>query len=133
MSSLLADFYASFSSGTISDWDHLAEDVVCIGTDEAEWVVGRAAVISLLTAQLAEMSGAGIRVSAGDLVQSTHGDMVVCADRPTLHLPDGSTQTVRLSAAGRVVDGEVVLHQVHMSVPAANAEVVQMDLTTATA
>ncbi len=127
---LLTDFYASFASGKTSDWeDHLADDAVCIGTDEEEWLEGKAAILPLIQAQVAEMSAAGISVTGGNAVTSEHGDMVVISDRPTIHLADGSSQTLRATLAGRRVDGEVLIHQMHVSAPAPNAEVVQTELT----
>jgi len=130
ISSLLTDLYASFGSGETSDWeDHIADDAVCIGTDEAEWVEGKDAILALFQAQLAEMSAAGISVTGGSAVTSEHGDMVVVSDRPTIHLPDGSSQTLRATLAGRRVDGEVLIHQMHMSAPTPNAEVAQTELT----
>jgi hypothetical protein len=55
--------------------------------------------------------------------------MLVVSDRPTIHLPDGSSQTLRATMAGRRVDGKILIHQMHTSAPAPNAEVVQTDLT----
>ena len=127
---LLNDFYASFSSGKTSEWeDHVAEDAICIGTDENEWVEGKDAILALIRAQVAEMSAAGISVTGGNAVTSEHGDMVLVADRPTIHLPDGSSQALRTTLAGRRGDGELLIHQMHMSAPAPNAEVVQTELT----
>jgi ketosteroid isomerase-like protein len=130
IASLLTDLYASFGSGDISAWeDHLADDAVCIGTDEAEWVQGKDAILTLMRTQVGEMSAVGISVTGGDAVTSEHGDMVAVSDRPTIHLPDGSSQTLRATLAGRLVDGEVLIHQMHLSAPALNADVVQTELT----
>src|SRR3954454_319805 len=119
---LLSDFYASFASGDSSGWeDHIADDAVCIGTDEDEWLEGKDASVSLVRAQVAEMSAAGVRVTGGSAVTSEHGDMVVISDRPTLQLPDGSSQTLRVTMAGRRADGEVLIHQMHTSAPASTA------------
>jgi hypothetical protein len=127
---LLDDFYASFGSGKTTDWeDHIADDAVCIGTDEEEWLEGKDAILPLIRTQMTEMSAAGIRVTGGTPVTSEHGDMVVVSDRPTIHLPDGSSQVLRATLAGRKVDGEVLIHQMHVSAPAPNAEVVQTELT----
>jgi ketosteroid isomerase-like protein len=127
---LLTDFYASFGSGETSGWeDHLAEDVVCIGTDEEEWLEGKDAILPLLRAQMTEMSAAGISVTGGRAVTSEHGDMVVISDRPTLHLSDGSSQTLRATLAGRRTDGGVLIHQMHLSAPSPNEEVVKTELT----
>jgi ketosteroid isomerase-like protein len=127
---LLTDFYASIGSGKTSEWeDHIADDAVCIGTDEDEWMEGKDAILALIRAQVAEMSAAGISLTGGNAVTSEHGDMVVIADRPTIHLSDGSSQTLRATLAGRRVEGEILIHQLHLSAPAPNAEVVQTELT----
>src|SRR4051794_22854960 len=130
IASLLTDIYASFSSGKASDWeDHLADDAVCIGTDEEEWLEGKDGILRLLRAQLAEMSAAGISVTAGGPVISEHRDLVLISDRPTMHLGDGSSLTLRATMAGQRVEGELVIHQMHLSAPAPNAEIVQTELT----
>jgi ketosteroid isomerase-like protein len=130
IASLLHEFYASFGSGETANWeDHIADDAVCIGTDEDEWLQGKDAILPVIRAQVAEMSAAGISVTAGDHVVSEHGDMVLISDRPTIHLPDGSSQTLRATLAGRRSDGEILVHQMHVSAPAPNAEVVQTELT----
>jgi hypothetical protein len=130
ITSLLNDFYSSFGSGKTTDWeDHIADDAVCIGTDEDEWLEGKDAILPLIRAQMTEMSAAGISVTGGTPVTSEHGDMVVASDRPTIHLPDGSSQVLRATLAGRKVDGEVLIHQMHVSAPAPNADVVQTELT----
>jgi hypothetical protein len=130
IASLLTGFYASIGSGDTSEWeDHLAEDAVCVGTDEDEWLVGKDAILPLIQAQVSEMSAAGITMTGGSSVASQHGDMVVISDRPTIQLPDGSSQTLRATMAGRLADGEVLIHQLHLSAPAPNAELVQTELT----
>jgi hypothetical protein len=127
---LLTDFYHSFGSGKTSGWeDQIADDAVCIGTDEEEWLEGKDAILPLLQAQMTEMSAAGITVTGGSAVTSEHGDMVVISDRPTIHLPDGSSQTLRATLAGRRTDGEVLIHQMHLSAPSPNDEVVKTELT----
>jgi hypothetical protein len=75
------------------------------------------------------MSAAGINLTGGSAVTCEDGDMVVISDRPTLHLPDGSSQTLRVTMAGRRVNGEVLIHQMHTSAPVPNAELVQTELT----
>src|SRR3954454_23101074 len=118
IASLLTDIYASFGSGDTSSWeDHLADDAVCIGTDAEEWLVGKDAILPLLRTQTAEMSAVGISVTGGDAVTAVHGDLVVISDRPTIHLPDGSSEVLRATLAGRIVDGEGLVHQMHLSAP----------------
>ncbi|MDO9439900.1 MAG: nuclear transport factor 2 family protein [Beijerinckiaceae bacterium] len=130
IASLLTAIYASLESGEMSAWEnHLADDAICIGTDEEEWLQGKATIVPVMRAQVSEMSAAGISVTGGEALSAEQGELVVVADRPTIHLPDGSATTVRVTLAGRQVDGEVLIHQMHLSVPAPNAEVLQTELT----
>jgi hypothetical protein len=130
MTDLLATIYASFGSGDASAWETmLGDDAMCIGTDEAEWWQGKDALMPAVKAQLSEMSAAGITITAGDPVVGGRGDVLWVADRPTLHLPDGSSVQLRATAVASRVDGSLVLEQMHLSAPAPNEEVVQQTLT----
>ena len=127
---LLATLYDSYASGDTSRWaEYLAPDVLCIGTDEAEWWQGRDAISSVARAQSAEMSEAGIRVTPGDPVIADHDSFILVADRPTLHLPDGTVAAVRLTLALSKVDDALLIEQMHMSVPAPNEDVLHQTLT----
>jgi uncharacterized protein (TIGR02246 family) len=128
---LLADIYASFASGDASAYlDSFADDMVAIGTDEAEYWVGLDAMAPVVRAQLAEMSEAGIRLEPGDAVVGESGDAVWATDRPTIHLPDGSSQQLRATILATRDGDRLVVRQMHLSAPAPNQEVVQMELTT---
>jgi ketosteroid isomerase-like protein len=131
MRALLDSIYASIGSGDASEYlANLGEDVVCIGTDEAEYWVGREGLAPIVEKQLAEMSGAGLRFTGGDPVIGESGDTMWVADRPTLHLPDGSTAVLRATMVATRDGDRLVVRQMHLSAPAPNEEVVQMELTT---
>jgi ketosteroid isomerase-like protein len=131
MTALLESIYASISSGDASAvLANVSEDVVGIGTDEAEWWVGREAMAPIMEAQLKEMSAAGISFTAGAPVVSESGDVAWLADRPTIHLPDGSSQQLRATFVASREGDRLVVRQMHLSAPAPNEEVVQMGLTT---
>ena len=131
MTALLEDIYASISSGDASAYlARLSDDVVGIGTDEAEWWVGRDAMAPIIEVQLKEMSGAGIRFTSGGPVVGEAGDVAWLADRPTVHLPDGSSQRLRATLVASREGDALVVRQMHLSAPAPNEEVVQMSLTT---
>jgi ketosteroid isomerase-like protein len=131
MTTLLDSIYASMSSGDASAYlASLGEDVVTIGTDEAEWWVGRDALTPVMEAQLKEMSEAGITFTSGEPVVSEAGDVAWLADRPTIHLPDGSSQQLRATFVASREGDRLVVRQMHLSAPASNEEVVQMALTT---
>jgi ketosteroid isomerase-like protein len=131
MKALLENIYSSFGSGDASAYlADLSEDVVTIGTDEAEWWVGRAMTARMVEAQLGEMSAAGIRVTGGDPEIGESGDAIWAADRPTLHLPDGSEAALRATFIATRDGDRLTVRQMHLSAPASNEEVVQMQLTT---
>jgi ketosteroid isomerase-like protein len=131
MRALLDSIYASIGSGDGSAYmANLGDDVVGIGTDEAEFWVGREALAPIVEKQIAEMSSAGIRFTAGDPVFGESGDTVWVADRPTLHLADGSSAVLRATLVATRDGDRLVVRQMHLSAPAPNEEVVQMELTT---
>lgn len=128
---LLSTIYASFASGDSSAWvDALADDVMMIGTDEPEWWHGKDASLPILEAQLSEMSGAGITFTGGEPVVGEAGAVVWAADRPTVHLPDGSSRMLRATLVATREDEGLVVRQMHLSAAAPNEEVVQTELTT---
>jgi len=132
MRALLEDIYCSFDTCEVSAWARdMAPDAVCIGSDEGEWFETRDEMLPVLTTQLVEMKEAGVKVSHGNPVIRELGDAVWAADRPVVQRPDGTTATFRLTVvAARRDDGKLCLQQMHLSVPAPNDEVVQVELTT---
>jgi ketosteroid isomerase-like protein len=127
---LLAGLYAAFSSGLPTGWeDSVADDVLVIGTDEAEWLQGKERVVPVLAAQMAEMSEAGIRVDADDPQVGVAGSTVWVADQPTLRLADGAPLTMRLTLVASQEGDRLVIRQLHVSVGAPNEEVLNQTLT----
>jgi ketosteroid isomerase-like protein len=130
MTDLMAALYDSFTTGDAAVWEAaLGDDAQVIGTDEGEWWVGRDTAMAAIRTQLAEMGSAGIRLEAGDPTVVERGDAVWLADRATLYLPDGSSQVVRLTVGASVVDGRLAIHQMHLSAPAPNEELIHQSLT----
>jgi ketosteroid isomerase-like protein len=132
MRALLEDIYRSFDSCDVAAWARdMAPDAVCIGSDEREWWETRDEMLPVLTTQLVEMKEAGVKVSHGNPVIRELGDVAWAADRPVVQLPDGTSSTFRLTVvAARRDDGKLCLQQMHLSVPAPNEEVLQVELTT---
>ena len=127
---LLDSMYASFSSGDPTAWeDSLGDDAVCIGTDEAEFWHGRSPMVSALTAQLKEMSDAGISLTAGSPIISDRDAFALVADRPTITLADGSSAALRVTMVVSGEPGSLVVEQMHMSAPAPNEELIRETLT----
>src|SRR4051794_41895144 len=95
---LLTNFYGAFSTGLQSGWESsLADDVVVIGTDQAEWLLGRERVAPVLQAQMAEMSAAGLRVEAGGRQGGGAGSTVWGGGQPPMGAAAGTAPTMRLT------------------------------------
>jgi hypothetical protein len=131
MRALLARMYDSFASGDPTVWTaSVADDVVGIGTDADEWWEGRDVIARVAGTQVQEMSSAGVRLTAGDPRIFQHGDTVWSIDQPVLHLGDGTTAPLRVTAIAVSESGSLKLKHFHYSSPATNAEVFQQELTT---
>ena len=130
MSALLDAFYTSFESGDASPFlEAFAPDILIVGTDEAEWWKGRAEAQRVFETQHDEMRSAGVRLTGGEPDITVTDDVVWAADRPTLHLEDGTETELRLTAIA-VREGEgLSLQHLHASVGAPNEEVVKQQLT----
>ena len=127
---LLAGLYAAFSGGLPTGWeDSVADDVLVIGTDEAEWLQGKERVVPVLAAQMAEMSEAGIRLDGNDPQVGVAGGTVWVADQPTLRLADGAPLTMRLTLVASQEGDRLIIRQLHVSVGAPNEEVLNQTLT----
>lgn len=127
---LLSDLYAAFGTGSSSGWqDNLADDVVVIGTDEAEWLMGRERVIPVLQAQMAEMRDGRVQLEMGEPQIGVLGRAVWAADQPTMRMPDDYVLTMRMTLVATEEDGRLCIHQLHVSVGVPNEEVVDQTLT----
>jgi ketosteroid isomerase-like protein len=133
MERVLGTFYAAITSGDGSEWfARLAPDVLAIGTDDAEWIQGKEAVVSILTSQLREMHEAGIRTSTpGSPTVAAGGDIVWAADRPVMHLPDGTAVQLRITmtASRENETGGLLVRQFHLSSGAPNEDLMKEKLT----
>jgi hypothetical protein len=127
---LLDRMYNSFASGDAAVWTSVAADAIGIGTDADEWWEGREAIVRIAGTQVKEMSNAGVRLTAGDPRIFQHGDSVWSIDQPVLHLGDGTTAPLRVTAIAVSESGNLKLKHFHYSVPATNEEVFQQELTT---
>jgi hypothetical protein len=131
MATLLNELYASFASGDPTVWiDSLAPDVVLIGTDPAEWWQGKDAVTDVVKAQLGEMSSAGMRLVGGanPHIGVLDGSAWI-ADQPVMHLHDGTEVPLRLTLVASFQGGTAKVQHMHLSVGAANEEMLQQELT----
>jgi hypothetical protein len=127
---LFDGLYESMADGDPTPWaEALAEDVVVIGTDEAEWWQGRDTAMKFIGVQVQELHEAGLRYSGSDPQVSAAGDVVWVADRPTAVLGDGTSVPLRLTVVATRGGGTLTIRQMHLSVGAPNEEVLQKELT----
>lgn len=120
----------TLETGDASAWaDAMAEDVLVIGTDEAEWWQGKAAAVGVIQQQVAELHEAGVRYSSSDPQVNEVADVYWVADRPNVVLGDGTTVPVRFTAVATRAGDSLLLRQVHASIGAPNDEVLQQQLT----
>src|SRR3954454_4383752 len=133
MTRVLGTFYAAVASGEGSEWfATLAQDVLAIGTDDAEWIQGKEAVVEGLTTQLREMHEAGIRASeSGSPTVAAGADTAWAADRPVMHLPDGTAVPLRITMTATRDDesGNLLVRQFHLSAGAPNEDLMKKKLT----
>jgi len=134
MKQVLGTFYAAIASGDGSEWfGILAPDVLAIGTDDAEWIQGKEAVVPALTTQLREMREAGITaLASGSPTVAASADTAWAADRPMLHLPNGTDARLRITMTAtreNEGDGVLLVRQFHLSAGAPNEDLLDAKLT----
>jgi ketosteroid isomerase-like protein len=128
---LLTDLYAAFGSGDSGAWtSHLADDALGIGSDSDEWWEGGGVLAKVTTTQMAEMSSAGVTLTAGNPRVFAHGDVAWVVDRPVLHLADGSERPMRVTIIAVPDAGTLRIKHFHFSVGAVNEDVFGRELTT---
>jgi len=89
-------WYASFSVGDISVTERILapqSDILVIGTDPAEWVMGFDAIFPIFQAQTQTVGG--VQIEAGDLMAYSAGDVGWVPDRPRSKLPVGTSIPMR--------------------------------------
>jgi hypothetical protein len=120
----------TLETGDASAWaDALADDALVIGTDDAEWWQGKAAAVSVIQQQVAELHEAGVRYSSSDPQVESVAGVYWVADRPNVVMGDGTTMPARFTAVATLVGDSLLLRQVHVSIGAPNEEVLQQHLT----
>ena len=80
-----------------------------------EWWEGRHVFADMVTAQVQEMSSAGVRLSAGSPRLFEYGDVVCCVD-PTLHLGDGTEVPMRVTLIAIPYSDAIQIKHSHFSV-----------------
>lgn len=120
LATLMSEFYASYGTGDPRVWEEtLTENALFVGIDQQEWLDGRGA---MRRSMLTEMTEAGIRMSGGTPRIVDNGSTLWAADRPTIHLGDGSRLPARITVVAVRTDAGLRVQHVHLSVGLRNGE-----------
>ena len=127
---MLVQFYDGFSRGdaaALLDLISSEEGVLTIGTDPQEWWDERDKLRRAFEAQMKELGGA--RLVAGNPQGYEEGTVGWASDRPTIRMADGTEVATRITAVAHREGARWKLVQTHISLGAANEEVVGQTLT----
>ena len=127
---MLVQFYEGFSRGDAAaclDLISSEQGVLTIGTDPLEWWDERDKLHRAFEAQMKELGGA--RLVAGDPQGYEEGTVGWASDRPTIRMADGTEVATRVTAVAHREGAQWKLVQTHISLGAANEEVVGRTLT----
>jgi ketosteroid isomerase-like protein len=131
LEAMLRRFYTAMAAGDAASIRRMTSrepGVLAIGTDPGEWWSGFDAIVQAFEAQMADWEG-GIPIRGGDIEAYSEGTVGWVADRPVLHLPDGTDVTLRLTAVLHIEDGEWKFVQSHASIGVPNEEAVGRELS----
>jgi hypothetical protein len=130
---LFSRFYQAMEAGDASQALELVsreQGGLSIGTDPAEWWNDYATLERVYAAQLPEMRAAGVRFLPGEVACYQEGTVGWCADRPRILLPDGTEQSMRLTAVFHKEEDTWKMVQSHASFGVPNTDALGTDLTT---
>lgn len=128
---IVLDIYEALTKGHAEPIEELIsreDGLVLIGTDPEEWWVDAETFRGVLRKQIQEM-GDGIALVAGELTAYREGTVGWVADRPTLHMPDGSKVPLRYTFAFHQEDGQWKVVQWHLSIGVPNEAALGRTLT----
>lgn len=131
LTTYMKKMYEMFEAGSPAAADSLVSSVggvLGIGTDPEEWWTDGAVVAAFRT-QVPEMHSAGMRLRSGEVAAYSEGSVGWVADRPVLHLPDGSAVPMRLTAVWHRDGDAWKMVQFHLSVGVPNQDAIGTELT----
>lgn len=126
---LLRSFYDAMRRGDADDVLLLIEDgpdFVGIGTDPAEWWLGKAEFARIVREQFAVAGNFAVREHAAE--GYSEGSVGWVSDQAVLDLPEGGTTGIRFSAVAVRRDDGWKFVQLHTSIGVPNVEVLGLQL-----
>lgn len=122
---LMVRWYASFAAGDLKLTEQILADqpeLLFIGTDPNEWVMGYESILQGFQMQTSALGG--VQIEPGDLVAYSVGDLGWVVDRPLIKLPDGMAIPMRSTLVFQRKKGQWHLVHQHNSVGVPNEELV---------
>ena len=128
---VVQQIYDAMSSGKVDEFGKLLSQqagTLLIGTDPREWGSGYEVITRFFGQQIMEMGGT-IEFEGSDIEAYSEGSVGWAADHPTMVLKDGTRIPFRGTCVLHRAGDSWKLVQWHVSVGAANEEVVGKELT----
>ena len=101
--------------------------VLMVGTDPGEWWAGNDTVIRVIKTAREEMGPH--RVAEGDIKAYSDGNVGWADDRPTVHLSDGTTIPMRVTAVLLKENSDWKFVQLHVSIGTPNEDIFGREIT----
>jgi ketosteroid isomerase-like protein len=122
------DYLGAIAKGDVKAIDSLlAEEVILIGTDPAEWWTGHDTALRAFATQMEEMGG-GFPIHESNPQGFADGNVGWACDQPVLTLPDGEVP-LRVSAVFVKENGRWRVEHTHVSMGVKNEAAFGKELT----
>jgi ketosteroid isomerase-like protein len=122
------DYLDAIANGDVKSIDALlADDVILIGTDPAEWWTGHDTVVKAFATQMEEMGG-GFPIRTANPQGFADGNVGWACDQPVLTMPDGAIP-LRISAVFAKENGRWRVVHTHVSMGVKNEASLGKELT----
>jgi hypothetical protein len=125
------DFYRAMETADtsfIETFFSQEEEVLNLGSDPEEWLVGHAKAVGVLVAQLKAMQG--ISIGGADPQAFSEGSVGWVADQFKLIMPSGTTIPFRMTLVYHKEAGEWKAVQLHLSIGVPNEQAIGYALPT---
>lgn len=122
---LMLRWYASFAAGDLTVTEQILAhqpELLLIGTDPTEWLMGYEPILQGFQLQTAALDG--VQIEPGELIAYSVGDLGWVVDRPLIKLPDGMAIPMRSTLVFQCTQGQWRLVHQHNSVGVPNEELV---------
>jgi ketosteroid isomerase-like protein len=116
-------FNAFFQGAPSAQYLSASSDMLIIGTDPNEWLVGRETAIEMLNAMGDSMASGGVQYRFGNPEAWSEGDVGWVVDRPTVRSGTGQEALLRITTIWHREEGNWKLVHEHVSLGVPNEQV----------